>query len=183
MKTLISLALTFSALLNAQTVNLAISRDITDGGLGTTCSGSRDTNPEVHHTVGNAGHRSFAPVDTGNNIAAWREVSYVGRISYRDGRSVMFERVGEQATKNIADALPGVEKTITDAFTAVQVLVGQTLVPIIADVITQALAQVDRLDGATVSIEPDRKLTATVTVNVSVDVPTFTARVNMPLKP
>jgi len=95
----------------------------------------------------------------------------------------MFERVGEQATKNIADALPGVEKTITDAFTAVQVLVGQTLVPIIADVITQALAQVDRLDGATVSIEPDRKLTATVTVNVSVDVPTFTARVNMPLKP
>lgn len=93
----------------------------------------------------------------------------------------MFEGVGSQATKNIADALPGVEKTITDAVSGVRLLVSETLVPIIAEVVTEILGEFNRLDGATITLTPSGKLKAAITVEV--DIPTFTAAVNMPLKP
>jgi hypothetical protein len=93
----------------------------------------------------------------------------------------MFENVALQGAKDITDALPGVEKTITDAAAGLQVIVTQTLVPILADLVSQALAQVNRLDGATVTLVPSGKLEATV--NFSVQIPAFTATLNMPLKP
>jgi hypothetical protein len=93
----------------------------------------------------------------------------------------MFENVGLQGAKDIADALPGVEKTITDSVAALQVLVTQTVVPILADIVSQALAQINRLDGATVTLAPSGKMEATI--NVSVQIPTFVATVSMPLKP
>ncbi len=92
----------------------------------------------------------------------------------------MFENVGLQGAKDITDALPGVEKTITDAVAGLQVIVTQSIVPILADLVSQALAQINRLDGATVTFAPGGQLNATV--NVSVQIPTFTATVNMPLK-
>jgi hypothetical protein len=94
---------------------------------------------------------------------------------------VLFENVGLQSAKEITDALPGVEKTITDAVSGLQVVLTQTVVPILADIVSQALAQVDRLDGATVTLVPSGKLEATV--NVSVQIPSFTATIHMPLKP
>jgi hypothetical protein len=93
----------------------------------------------------------------------------------------VFQDVGLQSAKEITDALPGVEKTITDAVSGLQVLVTQTVVPILAEIVSQALAQINRLDGATVTMVPNGKLEATV--NVSVQIPTFTATLNMPLKP
>jgi hypothetical protein len=94
---------------------------------------------------------------------------------------VLFENVGLQSAKEITDALPGVEKTITDAVSGLQVVLTQTVVPILADIVSQALAQVNRLDGATVTLVPSGKLEATV--SVSVQIPSFTATINMPLKP
>jgi hypothetical protein len=93
----------------------------------------------------------------------------------------MFENVGLQGAKDITDALPGVEKTITDAVAGLQVIVTQTLVPILADVVSQVLAQVNRLDGATVTLVPSGKID--VTVNFAIQIPTVTATLNMPLKP
>lgn len=87
----------------------------------------------------------------------------------------MFESIGKDSLKPLTDALPGVEKTISDAVAGIQVLVGETIVPIIAEVVTQALAQVDRIDGATVTLKPSGKLIVTV------DIPAFTATVSMPL--
>lgn len=93
----------------------------------------------------------------------------------------MFEGVGSQATKNIADALPGVEQTVRDAVTGVQALITESLIPILAETVSQVLGEFNRLDGATVTLAPSGKLKATVTVEV--EIPTFTATVNMPLKP
>lgn len=92
----------------------------------------------------------------------------------------MFESIGAQTAKQITDALPGVEKTITDAVTGVDTLVKQTLIPILAEVVSDALARVDALDGARITVSPSGKLVATVTI--AVDIPTFMASVSMPLK-
>jgi hypothetical protein len=94
---------------------------------------------------------------------------------------MLFENVGLQSAKEIADALPGVEKTITDAVSGLQVVLTQTVVPVLGDIVSQALAQVNRLDGATVTLVPNGKLEATV--SVSVQIPSFTATISMPLKP
>ena len=89
----------------------------------------------------------------------------------------MFESVGNQTAKTITDALPGLEKTVSDSLAGIQILVTQTLVPILADLVSQFDAQCNRLDGATITVEPSAPLTVTVTI------PTFTLRINMPLKP
>jgi hypothetical protein len=90
----------------------------------------------------------------------------------------LFDSVGNQTAKTISDALPGLEKTVSDALSGVQVLVTQTLVPILADIVGQFDAQVNRLDGATITLTPSEKLT----VSITVEIPTFTATVSMPLK-
>lgn len=92
----------------------------------------------------------------------------------------MFESVGNQTAKTIADALPGVEKTISDAVQGMNLLVKETCIPILADIVSETLARVDALDGARIILSPSGKLTATVTVTV--DIPTFRFDVSMPLK-
>ena len=91
----------------------------------------------------------------------------------------MFESVGNQTAKTVTDALtaalPGVEKIVPDAISGVQVLLTQTLLPVLADCISQLELQVNRLDGATVTLTPSGPLTVAVTI------PTFTATVSMPI--
>ena len=87
----------------------------------------------------------------------------------------LFDSVGAQTAKTITDALPGVEKTVTDAVVAVQTLVNQSLIPILAEVVSTAISQCDRLDGATITLEPSGPVTITV--------PSFKLTVSMPLRP
>ena len=92
----------------------------------------------------------------------------------------MFSNIGADAAKTLADALPSVEGTVRDTGQMLSTLVSQQLLPCLAEVVSQAITQVDRLDGAAVEVEADGRLTATVTV--SVNFPKFTARVSAPLK-
>jgi hypothetical protein len=89
----------------------------------------------------------------------------------------MFENIGKGAADSIAAALPGVEKTVADAVAGVNLIVQQALLPALAEVVATFEMQCDRLDGATITVEPSAPLTVTITI------PTFTLRVNMPLKP
>jgi hypothetical protein len=92
----------------------------------------------------------------------------------------VLDSLGLKSVQQLTEALPGVEGTVRDAIAGIQVLVKETLVPIIADVVSETLARVDALDGAKITIAPSGKLTATI--SITVDIPTFTAAVSMPLK-
>lgn len=83
----------------------------------------------------------------------------------------LFDSIGEKSTKQLVEALPGVEKTITDSVGAVQELVKQTLVPILVDVVDTVVGQVDRIGTAKITILPSEEL------SVTVKIPTFTVEV------
>lgn len=89
--------------------------------------------------------------------------------------------VGKEAAQTIANALPGVEAAIEQSVHEIKGLVADTIVPIIANIMSDVEGQINRFDGATLDITPSGKLTATLTATV--DIPTFSAKLNAPLKP
>ena len=89
----------------------------------------------------------------------------------------MFENIGKGSADVIAAALPGVEKTVTDTGQMLRLVLTESVLPAIAEVVATFEAQCDRLDGAEVTLTPSGPITVTVTL------PTFTLKVSAPLKP
>lgn len=86
------------------------------------------------------------------------------------------DQVGVKAAETIANALPGVEASVDRAGAVLKEIIIGTLVPCLADFVSQAEMHIDRLDGATITLEPSSKLTVTV------EIPSFKATLSAPLK-
>jgi hypothetical protein len=120
---------------------------------------------------------------------AERKVGHVRNVQRKPGEShlalagegrimAIGDEVGSKAAKTIADALPGVEAAVDRTMDGLRDLVVNTLTPAFADFVSQGEMQIDRLDGATVTLEPSGKLT----VSVTVDIPSFKATISAPLR-